>query len=700
MNTALVRRVLPALVAVALLPIAVQQPAVAAVGEGTAAPAFTESWACGQPSTNSTHAEHSGSLTDSEDLRGVRGDFFGRSIGEVRDSLVYWTMPMSGAYQILVHERIVPALNQVTANLAAEQAKGNYYAVKASQTYGFSPRTIAGTFRVSLHAHGDAVDIHSICNPYRGDKVPITNMPDWFVQAWRDAGFCWGGDWSFVKDPQHFSWMGPTATPGYGAVPAAYPVDTAAAAFTDEVVSTQTPFGAVDDGYRYVIADGDGNGLADVFQLVPRDNGTRLEYSQTDRRQQWCSVGRDHALDVVVGDRVVLFGDYSRAGRNDVWLLDTSGEKLSIEVSLKPTGFAESITIPTLIPVIDGDDYLLGDHDRDGHVDLYLIHHGADSTSLDIFSGADVFNSLLLSVDTDLGPTTGRYFTLGDTDLDEFPDLFVIASDGSSVTVQVLANGYQSVTATHDLDVSGDVVDVAVNDYDGDGRGDLWFWDQSGTLTVRLGNTRIPGADLISWHNAIDWECDPDTPPYTFNGLFRDDDGNIHETNIDFVGEVGISKGCNPPYNDDYCPDSNVTRGEMAAFLVRTFALTDEGGRNWFGDDDESVFEADINRLAAAGITLGCNPPDNDRFCPGDTVSRGEMAAFLVRGLGLTDDGGGDWFIDDDASIFNDAIDKLATSGITRGCNPPDNDRFCPYAAVGRDEMASFIKRTVLLPGS
>ncbi len=55
-----------------------------------------------------------------------------------------------------------------------------------------------------------------------------------------------------------------------------------------------------------------------------------------------------------------------------------------------------------------------------------------------------------------------------------------------------------------------------------------------------------------------------------------------------------------------------------------------------FVDDDGSVFEADIERLAAAGITKGCNPPVNDRFCPNDPVTRGQMAAFLVRG-GLAD---------------------------------------------------------------
>jgi hypothetical protein len=45
------------------------------------------------------------------------------------------------------------------------------------------------------------------------------------------------------------------------------------------------------------------------------------------------------------------------------------------------------------------------------------------------------------------------------------------------------------------------------------------------------------------------------------------------------------------------------------------------------------IFEADIERLAAAGITTGCNPPANDRFCPDRNVTRAQMAAFLQRGL-------------------------------------------------------------------
>jgi hypothetical protein len=119
-----------------------------------------------------------------------------------------------------------------------------------------------------------------------------------------------------------------------------------------------------------------------------------------------------------------------------------------------------------------------------------------------------------------------------------------------------------------------------------------------------------------------------------------------------------------------------------------------------FIDDDESVFEADIERLAAAEITKGCNPPANIRFCPDRPVTRGQMAAFLVRAVGYTDSGGGDLFDDDDGSVFEADIDRLGTAGVTKGCNPPANDRFCPARNVSRAEMATFLVRALSIASS
>jgi chitodextrinase len=169
----------------------------------------------------------------------------------------------------------------------------------------------------------------------------------------------------------------------------------------------------------------------------------------------------------------------------------------------------------------------------------------------------------------------------------------------------------------------------------------------------------------------------------TYTSVFFDD--------IRWLSGRDITRGCNPPVNDLFCPDDSVTRGQMAAFLVRALDLGRSDAVD-FVDDEGSVFEADIQSLAAAGITRGCNPPANDRFCPNDPVTRGQMAAFLVRALDLGRSDAVD-FVDDEGSVFEADIQSLAAAGITRGCNPPANDRFCPNDAVTRGQMAAFLKR-------
>lgn len=177
-------------------------------------------------------------------------------------------------------------------------------------------------------------------------------------------------------------------------------------------------------------------------------------------------------------------------------------------------------------------------------------------------------------------------------------------------------------------------------------------------------------------------------------GSFSDDDGSIHEADIEAIAAEGITRGCNPPQNDRYCPQDSVTRGQMAAFLKRALSLP-SSSEDRFIDDDSSVFELDIQSLAAAKITLGCNPPANTRYCPDDPVTRGQMAAFLSRALSLPAYQGSDRFVDDDESVFEADIEALAQAGITVGCNPPANDRFCPSQPVTRAQMASFLTRAL-----
>jgi N-acetylmuramoyl-L-alanine amidase len=180
-------------------------------------------------------------------------------------------------------------------------------------------------------------------------------------------------------------------------------------------------------------------------------------------------------------------------------------------------------------------------------------------------------------------------------------------------------------------------------------------------------------------------------------GTFIDDDGSIHEGGIEAIAAQGITVGCNPPTGDRYCPDDPISRGEMAAFIARAKDLSGDRG-DFFVDDDDHRFETAIDRIAAARIALGCDPPRNERFCPDETMTRGQMAMMLARAFDPPSTAK-DHFVDDEAGVAEGAIDRIAAAGVTLGCNPPANDRYCPDAVVSRAQMATFLTRALgLIP--
>jgi hypothetical protein len=114
------------------------------------------------------------------------------------------------------------------------------------------------------------------------------------------------------------------------------------------------------------------------------------------------------------------------------------------------------------------------------------------------------------------------------------------------------------------------------------------------------------------------------------SSVFIDDDGSPFEEEIVWLARSGITGGCNPPLNDRFCPDEKVTRGQTAAFLHRALGeILPAGDPASFKDASGSPYAAEIAWLASAGIASACNPPANDRFCPGATITRGDMAAIL-----------------------------------------------------------------------
>ncbi|HVR77972.1 MAG TPA: S-layer homology domain-containing protein [Acidimicrobiia bacterium] len=170
-------------------------------------------------------------------------------------------------------------------------------------------------------------------------------------------------------------------------------------------------------------------------------------------------------------------------------------------------------------------------------------------------------------------------------------------------------------------------------------------------------------------------------PPFTDIGQ------TMHAGSIRELHALGYLYGC------DYrkaCPFRLLTRGEAAAFLSRILELP-VASKDYFSDDQGSTFEGVINRLAEARIARGCNPPANDRYCPDQTMIRAEFATMLSRALGLGSSPP-DAFSDDDGHWAEEEINRFAAAGLTKGCG---DDRFCPERDVPRDEVATFLHRSL-----
>ena len=120
------------------------------------------------------------------------------------------------------------------------------------------------------------------------------------------------------------------------------------------------------------------------------------------------------------------------------------------------------------------------------------------------------------------------------------------------------------------------------------------------------------------------------TPPTTqsFNDVGPSDFGFAW---IQEMYALGITTGCG---NGDYCPDDTLTRAEAAIFVIRArygaTAVFDYTPIPFFTDVPANAFGfAWIQRMKMDNITEGCAPT---LYCPADTVTRGEMAVFLMRG--------------------------------------------------------------------
>jgi uncharacterized protein YkwD len=142
---------------------------------------------------------------------------------------------------------------------------------------------------------------------------------------------------------------------------------------------------------------------------------------------------------------------------------------------------------------------------------------------------------------------------------------------------------------------------------------------------------------------------------------FWDVGQSAFKTEINWLASAGITNGCASHF---FCPTDAVERDQMATFLTRTLGLPTSKA-DYFEDDATSSHEESINRIADRAITNGCAA---GRYCPWADVTRGQMASFLVRAFAVPATTR-DYFTDDEGMVHEDAINRLAAAGISGGCS-------------------------------
>lgn len=164
--------------------------------------------------------------------------------------------------------------------------------------------------------------------------------------------------------------------------------------------------------------------------------------------------------------------------------------------------------------------------------------------------------------------------------------------------------------------------------------------------------------------------------------------GNTHASSIVAVVSQRIAQG----YPDGtFRPQGPVTRGQMATFLTRALDLdVPEDGPDAPDVDADQAHADGIAAVIEAGIALG---QQDGSFQPHQTVTRGQMAAFLTRALDLPPGGTQAQAPADAAdSVHGESIEAVMDAEIAQGFA---DGTFRPQGPVTRGQMATFLARAL-----
>jgi uncharacterized repeat protein (TIGR03803 family) len=175
--------------------------------------------------------------------------------------------------------------------------------------------------------------------------------------------------------------------------------------------------------------------------------------------------------------------------------------------------------------------------------------------------------------------------------------------------------------------------------------------------------------------------------------------GDLFHGAVEEIFRDGVTAGCG---GGRYCRNASVRRDQAAVLLLKSKhgeAFLPPACVGAFPDVPcPGPFTAWVEQLAREGITGGCGA---GLYCPGADVTRAQMAAFLLKGehgadyvppvcVGVFDDV-------PCPGLFADWIEQLYVEGVTGGCGTGPLV-YCPEASVTRGQMAAFLVQAFSLP--
>jgi hypothetical protein len=411
----------------------------------------------------------------------------------------------------------------------------------------------------------------------------------------------------------------------------------------------------------------------------------------------WSALGNNGAGDgAITGDvlAIAMFGTYVYAGglftnvgstagdyimewNGSSWLpLSTNGIDNGSLYGVLPDTGVHALAVSNNL-YVGGEFYNVNDNGNILSKADYIAAYGVDNTPPLVVSSIRADPTFTTAASVDYTVTFSEHITGIDT------------ADFQLTTIGVSGAAVSGVSNN-----AGSVYTVTVNTGSGNGTIRLDITDNNSIIDEAFNPL---GGASVGDGNFITGEVYTVNKPSTFADVPF---GYWANGYIERLYKAGITGGCTSvPLN--YCPTTPVTRAQMAIFLLRgihgkLYTPPPATGTK-FTDVPLGTFGAAwIEQLATEGITSGCG---GGNYCPTQTVSRAQMAIFLVRakhGVAFVPPTATGLFPDVPVGSFGaNYIEQLVADAITSGCG---GGNYCPNTMVKRDSMAVFLVKTFNLP--